>query len=122
MREKYNATLTTTARSLRKNQTKEERKLWYEFLKTYPVRFTRQKVIGHYIVDFYCAKANLVIELDGSQHFTEDGAEKDQQRNAYLKELGILVLHIPNNQFHHNFTDVCEYIDQTVKQRMTSLQ
>ena len=66
---KFNPALLSPARELRKNMTKEERHLWYDFLRTYPVKFTKQKIIGNYIVDFYCAKAGLVIELDGSQHY-----------------------------------------------------
>ena len=84
MNEAYNKKLVPNSRTLRKNMTKEERHLWYDFLRGYPVKFTRQKVIGPYIVDFYCPKADLVIELDGSQHFTEDGLQKDAQRTVFL--------------------------------------
>ena len=78
--------------------TKEERHLWYDFLRTYPVRFSRQKVLGFYIADFYCAKAKLVIELDGSQHYEDDNIRKDDERTAFLKNYGLTVIRIPNNE------------------------
>ena len=106
------------ARALRKNMTKEERHLWYDFLRDYPVRFMRQRPIGRYIADFYCAKAMLVIELDGSQHFEESGLQKDEKRNADLAEAGIKVIHIPNNEINRNFSGVCEFVDLEVKKRL----
>lgn len=95
--------------------TDEERKLWYCFLRNYPVRFFRQKVVYKYIADFYCPTANLVIELDGSQHYEEKGLTYDDERNRFLEEHGIRVIHIANNQIHTNFRNVCEYIDMLVK-------
>ena len=95
--------------------TKEERKLWYCFLSEYPVRFIRQKVIGNYIVDFYCAKAQLAIELDGSQHYEDEGMENDRKRTEYLEDKGIRVLRIPNNEVNENFEGVCQYIDSILK-------
>jgi len=92
--------------------TKEERHLWYDYLKLLPITVRRQKVIGTYIVDFYIAEAKLVIELDGSQHFEESGQEKDAQRDAYLESLGLTVLRIPNNAVTENFRGVCEKISQ----------
>ena len=115
MKRKYNRANIAKAKELRKNMTKEERHLWYDFLRDYSVKFYRQKVIGKYIVDFYCAKANLVIELDGSQHFEEEGKRYDEERTAYLKEYGVSVLRIPNNEVNDNFRGVCEYIDEIVK-------
>ena len=103
-----NEGLTKLARNLRKNQTKEEALLWYNFLRKCPVRFHRQYVIGNYIADFYCHKAKLVIELDGSQHY-EDPAY-DIRRDAWLKEQGLTVLRIPNNAIKDNFSGVCEQI------------
>ena len=103
-----NANLTELARSLRKNQTKEEALLWYNFLRKCPVRFHRQYVIGNYIADFYCHKVKLVIELDGSQHY--ENPNYDTQRDAYLKKQGLTVLHIPNNAIKENFSGVCEEI------------
>ena len=95
-----------------------ERKLWYDFLCRYPVRFQRQKPIDNYIVDFYCAKAKLVIELDGSQHRTDDGKEKDMIRDKYMNGLGLLVLRIKNRAIDNEFESVCGYIDKTIRERI----
>ena len=84
MDRKHNRDIVPMAKALRNNMTKEERRLWYDFFKTYPVKFSRQKVLGRYIADFYSAQAKLVIELDGSQHFEEEGLAKDAERTAYL--------------------------------------
>ena len=80
MQSKHNKQLVPLAKQLRKEMTKEERHLWYDFLRTYPVRFSRQKVLGKYIADFYCAEARPVIEPDGSQHYENDNMEKDAER------------------------------------------
>ena len=111
---KHNKKLVPIAKTLRKNMTKEERHLWYDFLRTYSIKFLRQKPIGRYVVDFYSAEANLVIELDGSQHYDERNVEKDIERTKYLEEYGLTVLRIPNNQINQNFRGVCEYIDNIV--------
>ncbi|MBO5089723.1 MAG: endonuclease domain-containing protein [Clostridia bacterium] len=103
---------------LRKNMTPEERHLWYDFLRAYPIRFNRQKIIGRYIVDFYCAKAKLIIELDGSQHYEDAGVEKDLERTQFLEQYGLNVIRIPNNEIKQNFKGVCEYIDLCVKQSL----
>ncbi len=104
------------AKILRKNMTAQERKLWYDFLRSYPVRFQRQKAIGEYIVDFYCAKAKLVIELDGSQHYETKGEKRDEERTEDLNSLGIRVVRISNSDINKNFHGVCEYIDLCVSQ------
>lgn len=117
---KGNKQLVPLARELRKEMTKEERHLWYDFLRNYPVRFTRQKVLGRYIADFYCARAKLVIELDGSQHYEPNEQVKDAERTAYLSGYGILVLRLPNNEVMKNFSGVCEYIDQIVQNRTSA--
>ena len=96
--------------------TPEERHLWYDFLRTYPIRFNRQKIISKYIVDFYCAKAKLIIELDGSQHYEDAGIEKDTERTKFLEQYGLKIIRIPNNAIKQNFRGVCEYIDLSVKQ------
>ena len=88
----YNKNNIPLARNLRKNMTKQERKLWYEFLREYPVRFQRQKAIDEYIVDFYCAKARLVIELDGSQHYENEKFEYDRRRTEFLNLKGLKIL------------------------------
>ncbi len=112
---KHNPALTNNAKALRKNMTKEERHLWYDFLRTYPVRFLRQKVIDNYIADFYCNRAHLVIELDGSQHYEEKGLLRDRIRTEKIEQRGLTVLRIPNNEVNYNFRGACEYIDAAVK-------
>ena len=114
MKYNHNKSLVNVGRMLRKNMTKQERHLWYDFLRGYCVRFIRQKIIGNYIVDFYCAKANIVIELDGSQHYDEIGIKKDIERTKYLESQGLKVIRIPNNEVDNNFRGVCEYIDAEV--------
>ena len=91
--------------------TRAEKHLWYDFLKSHSVNFSRQKVLGHYIADFYCAEAKLVIELDGKQHYTEEGLEKDAERTAYLTSFGIKVLRFTNGQVLYKFKEVCDSID-----------
>ena len=118
MRRKHNEELLSFARSLRRNMTAEERKLWYDFLRDYPVPFTRQKILGYYIADFYCAKAKLVVELDGSQHYQNAGQKKDEERSVFLAGYGISVLRIPNNAVHQNFSGVCEAMDLKVKKAL----
>ena len=115
MEYKHNKERVGFAKELRKNMTKEERRLWFDFLKGYPVRFIRQKIIGHYIVDFYCAKAKLIVELDGSQHYEDQGVEKDQARTKFLEEYGFHIIRIPNNAVNQNFRGVCEYVDNMVE-------
>ena len=105
-----NSKLTGNAKSLRKNMTKEERHLWYDFLKTLPITVNRQKVIGNYIVDFYIATSKLVIELDGSQHYEEKGIENDAKRDAFLIGLGFTVLRYSYLDVNQRFESVCEDI------------
>ncbi len=119
MQHKHNKLLVPFARKLRKDMTKEERHLWYDFLGSYPVRFSRQKVLGKYIVDFYSAEAKLVIELDGSQHFEKENMARDAERTAFLEGYGLRVLRIPNNEVNRNFTGVCEYIDDACEQSLS---
>ena len=110
MNKTNNSKLTGNAKTLRKNMTKEERHLWYDFLKTLPITVNRQKVIGNYIVDFYCAVAKLVIEIDGSQHHSLNGRQDDARRDSFLNELGITVLRYSNLDIHQNFDGVCSDI------------
>jgi len=119
MQAKHNKQLVPLAKQLRKEMTKEERHLWYDFLRAYPVRFSRQKVLGKYIADFYSAKARLVIELDGSQHYEEENAAKDAQRTAFLEGYGLKVIRIPNSEVSRNFEGVCTFIDAAVKQSLS---
>ena len=118
MDRKHNIELTSNAKTLRKNMTKEERHLWYDFLKMYPVRFLRQKVIDNYIVDFYCHSARLIIELDGSQHYEEKGLLKDKIRTEKIEQRDLTVIRIPNNEIYRNFEGVCMYIDNAVKESL----
>ena len=111
----YNKCNIPLAKELRKNMTPWERKLWYDFLRYYPIRFQRQKAIGNYIVDFYCAKAGLVIELDGGGHYDPQQTEKDEMRTEELKALNLKVLRFCNLDIDRNFSGVCEQIDLTVK-------
>lgn len=110
MNDKSNEKLTKNAQELRKNMTKEEKHLWYDFLKYLPVTVHRQKVIGKYIVDFYIAEKEIAIELDGSQHYTPENREADKERDAFLKKHGIAVLRYTNIQIHEQFSGVCEDI------------
>ena len=110
MNEQYNSKLTHNAKKLRNNMTKEERHLWYDCLKLLPITVHRQKTLGNYIVDFYIAAAQLVIELDGSQHYEDAGKAKDQQRDAYLESIGCTVLRYSNADINHRFPSVCEDI------------
>ncbi len=116
MNYKHNPDLTERAKELRKNMTDEEKMLWYNFLRKYPIRFLRQKIIDNYIADFYCSKAKLVIELDGSQHYTECGKKYDRIRTGVIESRGIKVLRIPNSQIKYNFDGICLYIDKEVKE------
>ena len=114
---KHNVKLTPAATELRKNMTKEERHLWYDLLRDYPVRFLRQKVIDTYIVDFYCHAAGLIIELDGTQHYEDSGLRKDAIRTERLRNRDLTVVRIPNNAVNDNFKGVCEYIDRIIQER-----
>ena len=106
------------AQALRKNATLEERILWYQYLKDYPIQWNRQKVIGDYIVDFYCKKLKLVIELDGSQHYESQTVVYDQKRTAYLESLGLTVLRFTNTDIKKNLAGVCEAIDYAAHQKL----
>ena len=95
--------------------TKEERHLWFDFLRTYPVKFTRQKILGKYIADFYCSQANLVIEIDGSQHYFDEELKKDQERTKFLEQYGVKVVRFTNIDINNRFDEVCEYVDLLIK-------
>ncbi len=114
----YNKNKISFAKELRKNLTPWERVLWYDFLRNYPVKFQRQKVIDDYIVDFYCAKAHLIIELDGGMHYHPAQHNYDVIRTEILEKYDLFVLRIPNNQIDEDFYNVCEYIDNIVKKRI----
>ena len=114
----YNKSNIPLAKTLRKNMTPWERKLWYQFLRYYPIRFQRQKAIGNYIADFYCAKARLVVELDGGGHYTTEQMGKDNIRTKELERMNLTVLKICNLDIDRNFSGVCEYIDSAVKKSL----
>ena len=115
MNKTSNKKLTPFSKRLRKEMTKEERHRWYDFLKGLPVTVNRQKVIGKYIVDFYCAEAKLVIELDGSQHYEQKASDKDFERDQYLNTLGMKVFRYSNFDVLKNFSGVCEDILENIK-------
>ena len=120
MNERNNSKLTRNAQELRRNMTKEERHLWYDFLKKQAVTFNRQKVIGRYIADFYCAEKKLVIE-DGSQHYMDEGQQADKERDAYFSSLELTVLRYSNRQIHNEFDRVCNDILQHLATSSASL-
>ena len=122
MQRKHNKQLVPLVKQLRKEMTKEELHLWYDFLRSYPVRFSRQKVLGKYIADFYSAEAKLVIELDGSQHYEDRNIKEDVERTAFLEDYGLTIIRIPNNEVSRNFRGVCEYIDTAVRQSLSQLR
>ena len=109
------------AQQLRKNMTLEERILWYQYLKEYPIQWNRQKVIGEYIVDFYCKRAKLIVELDGSQHYEPEMVHYDGRRTAYLSKLGYDVLRFSNRDVKTNLSGVCSAIDLAVRDRLQNL-
>ena len=106
----YNKDLVSNAQALRKNMTPEEKHLWYDLLRRLPMKAHRQYNIGNYIVDFYIPKKQLVIEIDGIQHLTEEHKEKDQARDNFLGEQGLKVLRFSNESIRKNFADVCQVI------------
>ena len=110
MNESYNPKLRQNSRNLRKNMTRQEKHLWYDFLKNLPITVNRQKIFENYIVDFYCAEYKLVIELDGSQHFEDENIRWDMKRDEYFKSNGIKVLRYSNLDIDKNFAGVCSDI------------
>ena len=108
--------LLSFARELRKEMTPEERKLWYTYLRIHPYfRFRRQEIIGPYIADFYCAKARLVIEIDGSQHFAEDAMKYDSNRTAFFEKNQLQVIRFTNADINQRFQSVCETVEQVLR-------
>ena len=101
---------------MRSEMTKEETRLWFDFLRNYEFKFRRQKVIGNFIADFYCAKAKLIVEVDGKQHLTHNNAEYDSLRSDYLKSMGIKIIRFSNDEINSNFNVVCNRIDKKIKE------
>ena len=117
MRMKYDPKLTVLADELRKNMTKEEKHLWYDLFKKIPQHVNRQRQFGRYIVDFFIADAKLVVEVDGSQHYTEKGAAYDAARDAFLNDCGFMVLRYSNYDVNTNFEGVCLDIMKHIEER-----
>jgi len=114
---KKNNRMLPRAKELRRDMTPQERKLWYLFLRKYPVKIYKQRIIESFIVDFYCASAKLVIELDGSQHYTEQGQAYDAERSVCLSRYGLKVLRFSNADIDQRFNAVCEAIHMTIQER-----
>ena len=110
----YNKKLKENSQKLRKEMTPQERHLWYDFLKNYPIRFNRQRPIGNYIVDFYSSKAKLAIEIDGSQHYEDKNKKEDEERTRIIKSYGIDVIRFSNYDINTNFEGVCMEIDRVI--------
>lgn len=120
MHRERNENFQAKAKELRKNMTPEEKHLWYDYLSKYPIRFRRQEILGEYIVDFYCGKAKLVIEIDGAQHYLPDSMEYDKKRTDYFSSIGIEVVRFLNKDININFENVCIHIDKITRQRAES--
>ena len=118
---KKNHELLNIARILRRNMTRQEKHLWYDFLRHYPVKIYKQRIIDHFIADFYCHSARLVIELDGSQHSTSQGKIHDAARTEFLERYGIYVLRFSNKDVDDNFDGVCRTIDRMINERIEAL-
>ena len=115
---KKNDELLNIARILRCNMTRQEKHLWYDFLQHYPIKIYKQRIIDNFIADFYCHSARLVIELDGSQHYTKQGKIYDAARTETLEKYGIYVLRFSNKDIDEKFEGVCYIIDKTIKERL----
>ena len=112
-----NNKLLDKAKALRHNMTPQEEYLWYRYLKKYPIKIYKQRIIGNYIVDFYCHQARLAIEIDGAHHFTVDGKFNDKARTEMLEEYGLYVLRFSNSDIDNHFFDVCNTINEKIKER-----
>ena len=119
----YSGKLKKRAQQLRKldTATEEEKQLWYQFLRSYQPQFRRQKQFGIYIVDFYCAKAKLVIEVDGGHHHEAEQLEWDRNRTVYLNSLGLCVYRVTNESVQTDFDRVKNNIDSIVRKRLEEL-
>ena len=113
--------LSELAKDARNNPTKQEEKLWYQFLRTYRPKFQRQKPVLRFIADFYCAKAKLVIEIDGGYHSESNQKISDAERTSWIEQLGCKVIRFTNEEIDRQFPEVCEFIDSTVNERLAEL-
>jgi very-short-patch-repair endonuclease len=118
---KYNKNLISRAKELRKNMTPQERHLWYDFLRYYPIKIYKQRVIDNFIVDFYCHQAKLIIELDGSQHYSEEGLVYDKERSNILNSYNLKIIRFSNYEVDNNFEEVCTTINNIIKYQVKSL-
>ena len=115
-----NNLLLTFAKILRQNMTPQEKHLWYDFLRHYPVKIYKQRIVDNFIADFYCHKARLIIEIDGSQHYTPEGRSYDDARTEVLQRYGLEVIRFSNRDIDNNFYNVCYMIDRIIKERLSS--
>ena len=113
-----NGQMLDRAKELRKNMTPQERKLWYDFLRSYPIKIYKQRIIESFIVDFYCHAAKLVIEVDGSHHYDSDGMAYDQERTSVLQNYGLQVIRFSNSDISRNFSGVCQRIHEVIQSRL----
>ena len=111
----YNSKNIVLAKNLRKRATPQEKHLWYDFLRNYEIKFQRQKVIGEYIVDFYCPSLKIAIEIDGNQHYSKEGIEKDKIRTEAINKQGVQIIRIPNKQIDKDFVLACEYLNTEIQ-------
>lgn len=117
----YNKNLKETSRKLRKEMTPQERHLWFVFLKNHPFKFVRQRPIYKFVADFYCSKAKLVIEIDGSQHYTQEGMDYDKLRSDIINIYGIKVIRFSNYDIDKNFEGVCEEINKVIDEQLSAI-
>ena len=113
-----NSNMLSRARELRRDMTPQESKLWYQFLRRYPVKIYKQRIIESFIADFYCSRAQLVIELDGAQHTTEQGRQYDSERSSIFSQYGLEVIRFSNHEVDFQFEAVCERIHQVIQSRL----
>ena len=116
-----NGDLLDYARELRRNMTPQERHLWYDFLRDFEINVYKQRIIGNFIADFYCHSARLVIEIDGSQHYTMEGRSYDEARTEIIQRYGIEVIRFANSDVDNNFTGVCYMIEKKIRERIAAL-
>ncbi len=118
IRPSKNNKLLETARKLRREMTPQEKHLWYDFLQHYPIKIYKQKIIDHFIADFYCHQAKLVIEIDGARHYTMHGKSHDEARTKILKQYDLYVLRFSNHEIDSEFENVCQLIDNIIQERL----
>ena len=118
MRIYKNHNLKDNAIKLRREMTRQEKHLWYDFLRHYPIKIYKQRIIDNFIADFYCHQARLIIEIDGSQHYTPEGKLSDAERTEILERYGLSVIRFSNRDIDDKFDGVCSMIDKVIKERI----